>query len=337
MVSKGKLSGVASTRVPGMSTLYQILGLPQGASEQELKAAFRELARRFHPDVNAGDTITEQRFKEINHAYQTLSDPGARWEYDRALVCQREEIRRRFRGLAATATAVFTLTTGVISLAALWGQEAAGVAQSVPAQVPGAGSSPEKSAQLKSQPRVDAEARPESGAPASASAQTRGRGSSWTTYRNDRFRFSLKYPADVFAFNTGPANDNGITLISAEGGATLRIFAARNVTGTTLARYRRTLIQNRYPDVNLDHTPQSTSWFVLSGTQGDKVLYEHVAFSCDGRSIRGWQMMYPSSERTLYDLVADEVHRSFTSSAQCKRAKKDRRRRTPREDRARRP
>ena len=319
-----------------MSTLYQILGLPQGASEQELKAAFRKLARRFHPDVNAGDTITEQRFKEINHAYQTLSDPGARWEYDRALVCQREEIRRRFRGLAATATAVFTLTTGFISLAALWSHEP-GVPQSIPAQAPDPGSKPETSPQQKSQPRAEAEARPGSKVPASASAQARGRGSSWTIYRNDRFRFSLKYPADVFAFNTGPVNDNGITLMSAEGGATLRIFAARNITGTTLARYRRTLIQNRYAGVNLDHEPQSTSWFVLSGTQGDKVLYEHVAFSCDGRSIHGWQMMYPSSERTLYDLVADEVHRSFTSSAQCKRVQQNSRRRNPRENRARRP
>ena len=49
-----------------MRTLYQILGLPPDASQQQVKAAFRTLARRFHPDVNAGDQTAEQRFKEVN-------------------------------------------------------------------------------------------------------------------------------------------------------------------------------------------------------------------------------------------------------------------------------
>ena len=91
-----------------------------------------------------------------------------------------------------------------------------------------------------------------------------------------------------------------------------------NVAGTTLAKYRRSLIEKRYTGMVLDHMPQSKFWFVLSGTRGDKVLYEHVAFSCDGKSIHGWQMLYPLSERTFYDLVADEIHRNTrTSQARC--------------------
>ena len=50
---------------------------------------------------------------------------------------------------------------------------------------------------------------------------------------------------------------------------------------------------------------------MISGSRGDKVFYEHVTFSCDGKSIHGWQMIYPSSERTFYDLVADEVYRNY--------------------------
>ena len=146
-----------------------------------------------------------------------------------------------------------------------------------------------------------------------ASAQGRSRGSSWTTYQNMRFGFALKYPADVFRFDAGPANDNGRTLVSHDGGATLHILAAMNVTGTTLAKYRRSLIEKRYSGVTLDHTPQSKFWFVLSGARDDKVLYEHVTFACDGKSIHGWQMIYPSNQRPSMTLspmrfVAINVH-----------------------------
>ena len=103
-----------------MSTLYQVLGLSRGASEQQLKAAFRVLARQFHPDVNAGDHSAEQRFKEVNDAYHTLADPGTRAAYDRALVCRQHQARRRFWSLARTATVTFALTAGV-SLIAWWG------------------------------------------------------------------------------------------------------------------------------------------------------------------------------------------------------------------------
>jgi curved DNA-binding protein CbpA len=57
-----------------MSTLYQVLGLPRGANQEQVKTAFRTLARRFHPDVNAGDETAEQRFKEVNSAYETLAN-----------------------------------------------------------------------------------------------------------------------------------------------------------------------------------------------------------------------------------------------------------------------
>src|SRR5262245_52836921 len=100
-----------------MSTLYHVLGLSREASEQQVKAAFRALARRFHPDVNAGDQIAEQRFKEVNQAYETLADPKARVAYDRALVCQQTKARGRSLSLVATATATLALTVSVTSLA----------------------------------------------------------------------------------------------------------------------------------------------------------------------------------------------------------------------------
>ena len=62
---------------------YDILGVNRDADEKEIKRAFRRLAREVHPDVNPGDAAAEERFKEINEAYEVLSDPEKRSKYDR--------------------------------------------------------------------------------------------------------------------------------------------------------------------------------------------------------------------------------------------------------------
>ena len=62
--------------------LYEVLGLQKGASEKEIKSAFRKLAIKYHPDKNPGDKAAEENFKEINEAYQVLSDPQKKAQYD---------------------------------------------------------------------------------------------------------------------------------------------------------------------------------------------------------------------------------------------------------------
>ena len=61
---------------------YGTLGVGRDATPADLKKAFRKLARRHHPDVNKGDDAAERRFKEVNEAYDVLSDPGKRKLYD---------------------------------------------------------------------------------------------------------------------------------------------------------------------------------------------------------------------------------------------------------------
>ena len=62
---------------------YGILGLDRKASQEEIKKAFRKLARKYHPDVNGGDKMASKKFQEINEAHEVLSDPEKRQKYDR--------------------------------------------------------------------------------------------------------------------------------------------------------------------------------------------------------------------------------------------------------------
>lgn len=65
-----------------MADYYQILGVPRGAEEKDIKSAYRKLARKYHPDVNPGDKSAEARFKEASEAYEVLSDPEKKALYD---------------------------------------------------------------------------------------------------------------------------------------------------------------------------------------------------------------------------------------------------------------
>jgi len=68
--------------LPTKKDYYEVLEVGRGASDAEIKKAYRKLAKQYHPDVNPGDKAAEAKFKEINEAYEVLSDPQKRSRYD---------------------------------------------------------------------------------------------------------------------------------------------------------------------------------------------------------------------------------------------------------------
>lgn len=77
-----------------MNNLYSVLGVAQTATEAEIKRAFRELSKKYHPDANPGDREAEEKFRKVSEAYSLLQDARKRKEYDKKL---EEAERRTFR------------------------------------------------------------------------------------------------------------------------------------------------------------------------------------------------------------------------------------------------
>ena len=65
-----------------MADYYSVLGVDRGVEENDIRRAFRRLARKYHPDLNKDDSDAEAKFKEVNEAYEVLSDPDSRRKYD---------------------------------------------------------------------------------------------------------------------------------------------------------------------------------------------------------------------------------------------------------------
>src|ERR1700739_496456 len=61
---------------------YELLGVPRKAAQKDIRAAYRKLARKYHPDLNPGDKSSEEKFKQVQEAYDVLSDAKKRQMYD---------------------------------------------------------------------------------------------------------------------------------------------------------------------------------------------------------------------------------------------------------------
>jgi molecular chaperone DnaJ len=103
-----------------MKDPYWLLGLPRGAAEDDVRMAYRRLAREHHPDANPADPAAEERFKEIQQAYEVLSNPRKRREYDES--SSPSPRRRPGPSRVATGGRPRGRTTGSVDLSDLLGK-----------------------------------------------------------------------------------------------------------------------------------------------------------------------------------------------------------------------
>lgn len=102
-----------------MKDPYGLLGVSRGATEEDVRKAYRRLAREYHPDANPGDIKAEERFKEIQQAYEILSNPNKRREYDQR---SRPSSRKRRPASSGKATRGSRKTSGSANLSDLLGK-----------------------------------------------------------------------------------------------------------------------------------------------------------------------------------------------------------------------
>jgi hypothetical protein len=138
------------------------------------------------------------------------------------------------------------------------------------------------------------------------------------TYRNDRFGFSFSYPGDSFLAQPPSPNDDGRVFVSRDGNARILAGALSNSEGMGLQTYRSLVLQQSYGGAAIDYAPVRDTWFVLSGVRDGIMFYERVTFTCGGRRINSWAMLYPAAERKVYDPIVEHIARSYRAGvANC--------------------
>ena len=133
----------------------------------------------------------------------------------------------------------------------------------------------------------------------------------WTTVTSDRFGFEIASPANVFTTVGGRVSENGQVLISRDRKATLMIGAFANDENITLAEYRAQILEQNYTNAELDFAPIRSNYFVVSGTLGNRHFYERVSFTCGGRLINSWALLYTVDSRDVYDRVIEAMARTY--------------------------
>jgi hypothetical protein len=137
------------------------------------------------------------------------------------------------------------------------------------------------------------------------------------TYRNERHGFSLTYPASQF-IALPAATEDGRQFVSKDGKARLLVGTLPNFDGKKLRDYRTFVLNESYPGAQVDYAPVRETWFVVSGTHKGMVFYQRVNFACEGRLINSWAMLYPETEKAVYEPIIEQVHRDYRLAGNCK-------------------
>jgi len=149
----------------------------------------------------------------------------------------------------------------------------------------------------------------------SSSVAASKRFADWATISHPRHGFQIAYPGNIFAPSGGQSSDDGQVFVSHDGAAKLIVAAFANDSGATMADYRAQLLNENYEGADIDFAPIKQNWFIVSGTRGTMHFYERVSFTCGGRLINSWALLYPASMRAFYDRAVEAIARTYSPGA----------------------
>ena len=154
-----------------------------------------------------------------------------------------------------------------------------------------------------------------------ASAQEPSTGGSWQSYRNERFGLSLSYPADVFQLERTSDAGDGVVFVARGFDARMLVGALPNSDQQTTASYQEFIARKSYAEYQIRYRPLRTSWFVLSGEGNGRIFYEKVMFSCGGRLINSFALIYPAEQRHIFDRIVERIENTFRpGNSSCQRS-----------------
>ena len=139
----------------------------------------------------------------------------------------------------------------------------------------------------------------------------------WVPYFNERFGFSFRYPAGVFAPERMSERGDGEVFVGAGGEARLLVGAFENTENHTVASYMSFVRRESYASFPVSYAPRGQTWFVLSGESSENVFYEKVMFSCGGRIINSFALMYPVASKRLFDPIVEGIENTFRPGQNC--------------------
>ena len=137
----------------------------------------------------------------------------------------------------------------------------------------------------------------------------------WETVFHPLRGFQIAYPGTVFAPSGGPVHEDGQVFVSRDGAARLIVGAFANDAGESMLDYRDQLLSENYAGADIDFDPVRRNWFIVSGTRGTMHFYERVSFTCNGRLINSWALLYPVSMKKYYDRVVEAIAPTYTPGA----------------------
>lgn len=146
-----------------------------------------------------------------------------------------------------------------------------------------------------------------------AAPDVRNPAGDWREYTHPRLGYRITYPADTFVPVESRAEE-GFVLASRDGKAKLLIASFDNDGLSSLAEYRNLVINQSYDGAAIDYAPVRRNWFVVSGERDGQMFYERVDFTCGGRRITSWAMVYPVAERGFYDRLVEAIAPTFRPS-----------------------